>query len=123
MSKLLIMVALLSGACPGFAQGRDTVFAVHKLFAQKRGDGERTAATGASLVTGAETLRGAITGSMVGAAPTVLGLRQAQQYSTLREQEILSQYAAGTPVPADVRRKLRRKYFHRTTKDVANAQP
>jgi hypothetical protein len=120
MTKLLCIATLLLAApCAGLAQGRDTAFAVHKLFVQKRGHGERTAGAGASLATEAETLRGAITGGLVGAAPIVLGLSQAGRYSTEREQTILSSYAAGAPIPADVRRALRRKYFHRTAQDVA----
>lgn len=124
MTKLLFAaVLLLAGAYPSFAQGRDTAFAVHKLFTQKRVKGQHNAASGASAVTEAATLRGATTGGLVGAAPVVLGLRQAGRYNALREQEILTQYAAGTPIPADVRRKLGRKYFHRTAKDLAQAQP
>jgi hypothetical protein len=109
---------LLAAPCAGLAQGRDTAFAVHKLFMEKRGRGERTAGAGASLATEAETLRGIITGSLVGAAPVALGLNQAGRYSSEREQDILSSYASGTPIPADVRRALRRKYFHRTAQDV-----
>jgi hypothetical protein len=113
-------VLLLAAPCAGLAQGHDTAFAVHKLFVQKRGRGERTAGAGASLATEAETLRGAITGSLVGAAPVALGLSQAGRYSSEREQDILSGYASGIPIPADIRRALRRKYFHRTAQDVAS---
>jgi hypothetical protein len=120
MTKLFLMTALLLAASyAGLSQGRDTAFAVHKLFAQKRGNGERTADAGASLASEAETLRGAITGGLVGAAPMVVGLRQAGRYTTEREQDIISRYAAGIPIPADVRQALRRKYFHRTAQDVA----
>lgn len=119
MTKLLFAaVLLLAGARPGFAQGRDTAFAVHKLFIHKRINGQHSAA---SAVTEAATLNGAITGALVGTAPLVLGLRQAQRYSELREHEILRQHAAGMPIPADVRHALRRKYFHRTAQDVASA--
>lgn len=122
MTKLLLLAALL-GAAPyaGHAQGRDTAFAVHKLFLQKRGTGLHTAAAGASLATEAATLRGAVTGGLAGAAPVVLGLSQAGRYNTEREQAILSSYAAGMPIPADVRHALRRKYFHRTAQDVAGS--
>ena len=121
MTKLFLMAALLLAApCVGRAQGRDTVFAVHKLFLQKRAKGLRAADAGASLATEAATLRGAITGSLVGAAPVVLGLHQAGRYSTEREQDILNRYTTGTPIPADVRHALRRKHFHRTAQDVAS---
>ena len=124
MSKLLLAAGLLlASAGPTRAQGRDTAFAVHKLFARKRGHGEQAAAAGVSLVTDAQTLRGAIGGGLVGAVPVVLGSRQAGRYSTQREQEVLARYAAGFPVPADVRRQLRRECFHRTAQDVARAQP
>jgi hypothetical protein len=102
-------------------QGRDTAFAVHKLFVQKRHGGESTAASGADLVTSAATLNGAVAGAMVGAVPALLGLRQAERYSAYREQVILSRYANGWPIPADVRQKLRRKHFHRTKQDIAAA--
>jgi hypothetical protein len=121
MTKLFLMAALLVVApCVGRAQGRDTAFAVHKLFLQKRAKGLHTAGAGASLATEAATLRGAITGSLVGAAPVVLGLRQAGRYNADREQDMLSHYATGTPIPADVRHALRRKHFHRTAHDVAS---
>lgn len=121
MTKLLLMAALLLAApCAGRAQGRDTAFAVHKLFLQKRAKGLHTASNGAGFATEAATLRGAITGSLVGAAPIVLGLRQASRYYIEHEQDILIRYAAGTPIPADVRHAPRRKYFHRTSQDVAS---
>jgi hypothetical protein len=121
MTKLLLSAALLLAApYASRAQGRDTAFAVHKLFSQKRGNGLHTAGAGASLATEAATLRGAITGGLVGATPVVLGLRQAGRYTVEREQDILERYAAGTPIPPDVRHALRRKYFHRTAQDVAS---
>ena len=120
MTKLLLAAALLLiSTHPGVAQGRDTAFAVHKLFVQKRGHGIRTAGAGASMATEAATLRGALIGSVAGAAPVVVGLAQAGRYSPEREQAILSGYAAGEPIPADVRHALRRKYFHRSATDVA----
>ena len=118
-----VLAALLGGARPAAAQGRDTAFAVHKLFLQKRQHGDNAAAGGASMATEAATLRGAVQGSLAGAVPVVLGLRKAARYSAFREQEILAGYANGTPLPADVRRQLRRKHFHRTAKDVANRVP
>lgn len=122
MTKLLLAATLLLTApCASRAQGRDTAFAVHKLFLQKRNNGLHTAGAGASLATEAATLRGAITGGLVGAAPVVLGLRQAGRYTTAREQDILAHYATGTPIPDDVRHALRRKYFHRTAQDVAGS--
>ncbi|GAB3636426.1 hypothetical protein GCM10027422_20160 [Hymenobacter arcticus] len=121
MTKLLFAAALLLASThPSFAQSRDTAFAVHKLFVQKRGHGVHTAGAGASLATEAATLRGAIIGSVVGAAPVVVGLAQAGRYSPEREQAVLSGYAAGAAIPADVRHALRRKYFHRSATDVAS---
>ena len=120
MKRFLFFMFLLAGnLTTGHAQGRDTAFAVRKLFAQKRHRGEASAASGTSIVAEAATLNGALTGAVVGAAPVLLGLRQANRYSASREEFILGRYAEGKPIPADVRRQLRRKYFHRTAKDVA----
>ncbi len=116
---LIILAALCSAVQPSAAQGRDTAFAVHKLFLQKRQHGQDAAAGGTSMVTEASTLPGTINGLIIGVAPAMLGLRKAARYSTQREQEILTAYASGTPLPADVRRQLRRKHFHRTAKDIA----
>jgi hypothetical protein len=63
-------------------------------------------------------LRDVISGLVVGAVPSLIGLRQANRFSAEREADILSAYAEGRPIPADVRRRLRRKHFHRTKEDV-----
>ena len=102
----------------GWAQGRDTAFAVHKLFVHHRGGGEALAASGASMVAGSTTAAGAAAGVLVGAAPVALGLTRAARYSAQREAEILQLYANGWPIPADVWRRLRPKCFHRTVRDL-----
>jgi len=123
MKKTILSLCLLTATgLPAFCQ-RDTAFAVQKLFRQKRGGGEGIAATGAAVTAGemarprpqASNLAAA---AMMGAVPAVLGLSKAQRYSPQREANILASYAAGWPIPVDVRRKLRRKHFHRTTKDL-----
>ena len=48
MRKSWLIVAFLLLALPGFGQ-RDTVLAVHHLFAQKRGNGQAWAGTGAEM--------------------------------------------------------------------------
>lgn len=121
--RFLVLAVLLIGARQAAAQGRDTAFAVHKLFLQKRQHGEAAAAGGVSMATEAETLWGVVQGRLAGAAPMVLGLHKAARYSASREQEILAGYANGIPLPADVRRQLRRNHFHRTAKDVAAQVP
>ncbi len=117
--QLIILAALCSVMQKSAAQGRDTAFAIHKLFLQKRQHGENIATGGISMVTDASTLNSALCGLVIGAGPAVLGLRKATLYSAQHEQEILTAYANGTPLPAEVRRQLRRKHFHRTIKDIA----
>lgn len=120
MKHLVILMLLLTGGpATSYGQGRDTAFAVRKLFTQKRHGGKTSAASGASMVTEAATLNGALSGLAVGAVPMLLGLHQAERFSALRQEVILSRYAEGEAIPADVRRQLRRKHFHRTAKDVA----
>lgn len=121
--QFIILAALCSAAQPSAAQGRDTAFAVHKLFLQKRQHGEESVAMATSMVKEANTLHGTIEGLLAGAAPAVLGQRKAIRYSAQREQEILTAYANGIPLPADVRLLLRRKHFHRTVKDIAGQAP
>ncbi len=124
--KTFLLLVLLPVALPGFGQGRDTVFAVHKLFRQKRGGADATTAAGLSAASGSTV--GAtryvpqpadVASALVaGAVPTALGLVGQFRYSAQREAEVLKLYAEGWGLPPDIRRKLRRKYFRRTAADV-----
>jgi hypothetical protein len=126
MKKLLPLLFL---ALPALGQGRDTVFAVHKLFAQKRASGEGIAAGGATVGAGAAvgsplytapqvTGPDVATAAVMGAVPAALGLLQMGRYSPQREAEVLKLYAEGWGLPPDIRRKLRREHFRRTADDV-----
>ena len=117
--KIWIFVVLAWGgiALPGYGQGRDTAFAVHKLFMQRRHGADALLATAGEMAA-STTVSGAVTGLVAGAAPAAIGLSKSARYSAQREANILSSYANGWPIPADVRRKLRRKHFHRTVNDV-----
>ena len=117
--KICLLSALAWGglALPGYGQGRDTAFAVHKLFVQRRHGSDALLATAGEMAA-STTVAGAVSGLVVGAAPAAVGFSQANRFSAGREAAILSSYANGWPIPADVRRKLRRKHFHRTNKDV-----
>ena len=118
--------APLPGPGSGFGQGRDTVLAVHHLFARKRGNGEAWAATGAGVAVDEgvgrraqpSAARSATAAAFYGGVPLVAGLRTAARFSVGREQDILQRYAQGVAIPADVRRKLRPKYFRRSARDV-----
>jgi hypothetical protein len=117
---------LLLAALPGLGAAqitspprpvRDSAFAVHQLFKK-----HRHAAEGA-LGTGAASIVGMISGSargehelvgvnaLVTVVSTVLGLRQAFRYSPEREHLIVRQYEQGWPLPPEVRRRLKPKYF------------
>ncbi|RZJ58225.1 MAG: hypothetical protein EOO55_01390 [Hymenobacter sp.] len=124
----LLLLALL-GALPAFSQGRDTILAVHHLFKHKRLGGDSWVATGAGVAVeesvGWRAIRSTsenVTAAAVnGGVPLVIGLLQTQRFSIEREREILQRYAQGAPIPPDIRRKLRRKYFRRTARDMASA--
>jgi hypothetical protein len=125
--NILLLGLLLGLTLPGFSQGRDTAFAVQKLFRQKRGNGEAWTATGAAVAatetTGFQSANRPNAANLAAAAinggvPALLGLEKAARYSAEREALILKTYSEGWPIPADIRRQLRRKHFHRTSKDV-----
>ncbi|RZK26117.1 MAG: hypothetical protein EOO63_15120 [Hymenobacter sp.] len=123
----LFLLSLLF-TLPAFSQGRDTILAVHHLFKQKRVSGDAWATAGASAAVeesvGWRAIRSTsenVTAAVVyGGVPLVAGILQAQRFSVERERYILQQYAQGAPIPLDIRRKLRRKHFRRTARDIAN---
>jgi len=128
MKKLLLPLLLLPFSTLG--QGRDTVFAVHKLFREKRGSAtgystasqsarstekyEARQSQGGPAATAQERRQDAVGAVAFG----TVGVLKGSQYSPEREAEVLSLYAQGFGLPPEVRRKLRRKHFHRTAKDV-----
>ena len=96
---------------------RDTAYAVHNLFWERRFKGLRDAGYGSAglMATGFELARGQ-TGAwvllgLIGAVPTALGARQYLRYSPDREGGVVRQYEQGWPLPPDVRRRLRPKHF------------
>ena len=127
-----LLFGALGLAVPTFGQGRDTVFAVQKLFREKRGAAAGYSAAAASTVaparyaaqrpdgrpTAQETRQDLLAGATFGA----VGLVKSERYSAGREAAIIEGYALGNPIPADIRRKLRRKHFHRTAKDLNPAR-
>ena len=115
MKKLLLLLLFGAAALPAFSQGRDTAFAVRKLFRQKRGGADGLASLGLSGISSPADIPAAL---VMGAVPAVFGLRKAVRYGAAREAAILTSYANGWPVPADIRHQLRRKHFHRTAADV-----
>lgn len=126
------LVAALSFAAPAFGQGRDTVFAVHKLFRAKRGGAagysEAAASTTSPTRYAAQRANGRLTSQgtrqdlLAGAAFGAVGMVKGARYSAQREAAIIDGYALGNPIPADIRVKLRRKYFHRTAQDLLLAR-
>ena len=125
MRKNWLIVAFLLLSLPGFGQ-RDTVLAVHHLFAQKRGNGQAWATTGAGVAVDEgvgrraqpSAARSATAAAVYGGVPMVAGLLKGERFSPAREQEIIQRYAQGVAIPPDVRRKLRPKHFRRTARDV-----
>lgn len=110
---------------PGFGQGRDTVFAVHKLFREKRAAAQGLQAAGDRAKTEAKSIghsppsaQEARQDALGNTVFTTVGVLKAGYYSVENEADVLKLYAEGWGLPSDIRRKLRRKHFHRTAKDL-----
>lgn len=129
MKKLVLMSLLLGSTLPVFSQGRDTAFAVRKLFRERRLRAGGWVAAGATAAAdesvGWRAIRSTSenlkTAAVYGGVPMVLGLTQATRFSAERERAILQRYADGWAIPADIRRRLRRRHFHVTARDVTAA--
>ncbi|OGX86810.1 hypothetical protein [Hymenobacter glacialis] len=129
MKKYWGIFLLMSLALPAFSQGRDTVFAVRKLFYQKRGRGNGwlAAADSAASTTG-YVQQSASRFVNVDKKPDYLGstvfllvgAARASEFSAENEAAIVRHYRAGGSIPPGIRRKLKRKHFHRTAQDVMN---
>jgi hypothetical protein len=114
---LLNAPALRAQEGPAPRPVRDSAYAVHQLFREHR----RKAASGLSV--GLAGLAGAgfaaaqkrpgLSGGLllVTAAFTVLDGRQLSRYGESREGLVVRQYEQGWPLPPDVRRRLKAKYF------------
>lgn len=96
---------------------RDSAFAVHQLFKKHRHAAEGALGTGAASIVGMMTssVRGERemvgVNALVTVVATAVGLKQAFRYGTDREQLIVRQYEQGWPLPPEVRRRLKPKYF------------
>lgn len=96
---------------------RDSAFAVHQLFKKHRHSAEGALGTGAASIVGmvSSSTKGEYdlvgVNALVTVISTVVGLRQAFRYSSEREHVIVRQYEQGWPLPPEVRRRLRAKYF------------
>jgi hypothetical protein len=93
---------------------------------QKRESGEGWMAVGATsaaeesvgwraIRSSAENARAA---AINGGVPIVVGFLQYERFSVEREAAIIKSYNEGWPIPPDIRRKLRRKHFRRTARDL-----
>ncbi|MBO2009319.1 hypothetical protein [Hymenobacter negativus] len=105
-------------ALPASRPVRDSAFAVHQLFKKHRHSAEGALGTGAAsivgMVSGSAQDQQVLMGvnALVTVVSVVVGLRQAFRYSADREHLIVRRYEEGWPLPPDVRRRLRMKYFH-----------
>ncbi|WP_229748932.1 hypothetical protein [Hymenobacter frigidus] len=120
--------ALAQSAVPKL--GRDTVFAVHKLFREKRASGNGLLAAGDSAASSTKYVQQSASSTRVEKRPDALGSAaffgvgalKTSRYSVENEASVLKLYAEGWGLPPDIRRKLRRKHFHRTSRDVLSGQ-
>ncbi len=123
--KYVVLGALLL-VQTAFGQGRDSILAVHHLFAQKRGNGQAWAKTGSDLLYGASpeqrasgtALEKSRKGTALAVVPLLMGWSKEEIFSREREGDIIWRYQQGEALPADVRSKLRRRHFHRTVHDL-----
>lgn len=96
---------------------RDSAFAVHQLFRKHRHSAEGALGTGAASIIGmvSSSVHGEYElvgiNALVTVVSTVVGLRQAFRYGSDREGLIVRQYEQGWALPADIRRRLRDKFF------------
>ncbi|MBH8556823.1 hypothetical protein [Hymenobacter negativus] len=96
---------------------RDSSYAVHNLFRLHRHGSMKGASLGLAGLSGAgfEVMnhqpKTALSITAVIAFFTVLDIRQLNRYSESREGLVVRQYELGWPLPADVRRQLKPKYF------------
>ncbi|MDB5236372.1 MAG: hypothetical protein JWR44_3365 [Hymenobacter sp.] len=97
---------------------RDSAYAVHKLFRQQRqraisGIGFGGAGLAGMAFNGVHGEIGMLGfTALVALLPAAIGVRQLKRYSEGRENLIVQEYEHGWPMPADVRKRLRRKHFH-----------
>ena len=130
MKEMLLLIGLMMGsALCAFSQGRDTAFAVHKLFSQKRHSSESLQSfpdSSASKAYRAQRAGSPLTGQEIrqnalgNTAFTIAGMVKGATYSAEEEAYVLRLYAAGQPIPAAIRKKLRRKHFHVSARDIVS---
>ena len=122
MGGLLLLAALpklgmAQPIAPPLHPVRDSAFAVHQLFKKHRHAAEGALGTGAASIVGivSSSARGERellgVNALVTLVSTVVGLRQALRYGSDREQLIVRQYEQGWMLPAEIRRRLKPKYF------------
>jgi hypothetical protein len=124
---LVCLCVILS--LPSSGQGRDTVLAVHKLFAQKRGSGAGWVAAGEKVAheesAGWRAIRSKsenmTTAAVNGGVPMLMGVLQMVRFSSEREAAVVKSYQEGWSIPADIRRRLRRKHFRLTARDLGRS--
>ena len=117
MRQLLAFMFILNLTPPSFGQGRDTAFAVHNLFKERRNRGWMISGYGLAGLTGMvfTTAQGkaapAIALGLFTVVSTGLGLRQYTRYSAEREAAAVQAYENGWGLPPNIRRRLRSKHF------------
>ncbi|MDO7852392.1 hypothetical protein [Hymenobacter convexus] len=96
---------------------RDSAYAVHNLFRQRRGNALSEAGYGLAGLAGtafaASRGQGAVAGlfTLNALVSSVLAIHHLGRYSESREAGVVRQYEQGWPLPADIRKRLKIKYF------------
>lgn len=116
---LLLNTGLVQAqGAPATRPVRDSAYAVHNLFRDRRHRALEGGSMGLSGLVGAGLAAANKQPGMAGGLVlitgffTVLDVRQMSRYSESRETLVATRYEQGWPLPPDVRRKLKAKYFH-----------
>ncbi|MFD2717562.1 hypothetical protein ACFST9_02475 [Hymenobacter monticola] len=97
---------------------RDSAYAVHNLFRDRRHRALEGGSMGLAGLVGAGMAAANKQPGMAGGLVlitgffTALDLRQMSRYSESRETLVTTRYEQGWPLPPDVRGRLKAKYFH-----------
>ena len=114
---LLSATSLRAQEAPPPRPVRDSAYAVHNLFRERRFKAGQTVGYGTAGLTGTgfELAHGqtgiSIGLGLISLVPTVFGFRNYWRYGTDREAGVVRQYEQGWPLPPAIRRQLKPRHF------------
>ena len=113
----------ITAATPAPRAAADSALAVRNLFQKRRTGGAvfTTIGTGFSLAilrglasgsTGGNAAGGVASIAVLGLLPAGVGVGKLTRFSKVREEEIVTAYGQGKPLPSTIRRRLKAGYFN-----------